>query len=124
MTDKKYPSLIVDYQNDLELIELLLQIYAIGRRSPIRQFEMTVMKYYIKYGFNEEAVSYIKEDEKKTDVDIRVANTHLRSKGYLELGKNNLRKSTLSQDMQNLRNSFILDEHKSAIYVLGFKYSQ
>lgn len=119
MEGTKIPSLIIDYKNDLDLIEIILSIYAIGNRQPIRGFEMTVLKYYIKYGFNEEAVSYIIEDEGKKEGDIRVANTHLRNKGYLLLGVDNLRKSRLSKDMENLRQSFITD--KKNLYALVFK---
>ena len=107
------------YKNDLDLIEKLLQCYSIMQEAPLRKFELTVLKYYIKYGYGDEAKSYIREDENKTRQDIRTADTHLRKNGYLLHGDVNLRKSSLSNDMEGLRKSFIID--KKNLYVLNFK---
>jgi len=117
--EKTLPALKIHYANDLDLIEIILSIYAIGNRAAIRPFEMTVLKYYIKYGFTEEAVEWIKDDEGKTNGDIRVANHWLRDKGYLNLGVTNLRKSTLSKDMEYIRKSFV--EDKKNLYALIFE---
>jgi hypothetical protein len=121
MSGGKFQSLIIDYTNDLELIETILTIYGVGKKKPIRDFEMRCMKYYIKYGYNEMAKQYIIEDEGRTEGDIKQADHHLRKKGYLELGEKNQRKSTLSEDMRNIRYSFVEKEDKSNIYILAFK---
>lgn len=118
----KIPTLTAIFKHDLEKIEFILTVFALAKNKPIRPFEMTVLKYYMKYGFTDEAVQYIKEDEGKKDGDIRVANTHLREKGYLKLGVNNLRKSTLSDELESLRKNFVL-ENKN-LYALYFENSQ
>lgn len=115
----KFPTLKVKFKNDLELIEIILKLYSVGCKISLRPFELTVMKYYIKYGFTEEAFQYIKEDENKKDGDIKVANVHLRDKGFLLHGVNNERKSTLSKDMEELRRQFIND--KKSLYVFSFE---
>lgn len=119
MTDNTFPTLKkIPYKNDIDLIEKILMCYSIMQEKPLRKFEMTVLKYYIKYGFNDEAEEFIREEENKKDGDIRVANVHLRDKGYLLHGVNNQRKSELSLDMKSIRQSFIID--KKQLYVLLF----
>lgn len=121
MIDKnnKFPVLTIEYTNDLELIELILTIYSVGKFINLRGFEKTVLKYYIKYGYSDEAKQYIKEDELKTDQDIRTADVNLRKKGFLLLGKTNFRKSTLSDEMETLRKCFI--EKSGNFYPIVFK---
>lgn len=115
----KFPTLVIQFKNDLELIEKVLKVYSIGRSISLRPFELVVMKYYIKYGLTEEACQYIKEDENKKDGDIKVANVHLRDKGYLVHGVSNQRKSSLSEDMEELRRQFVKD--KKLLYALVFE---
>lgn len=106
------------YSNDLDLIEKLLKCYSIMQEAPLRGFELTVLKYYIKYGYGKEAKSYIMEDEKKKSGDIRTADVHLRRNGYVLHGEINMRKSSLSDDMEGIRKNFIIQ--KKNIYVLNF----
>ena len=115
----KFPTLIINYDNDLELIDKLLSIYSIGTNTPLQGFARKVLKYYIKYGYGDEAKKYIKEDEQKKDGDVRSADVFLRKNGYLKHGILNQRKSSLSDEMEELRQSFILKGNK--IYQLGFK---
>ena len=96
MTEITFPTLKVKFKNDFDKIEYILKVYSLAIGQPIRPFEMVILKYYMYYGYTTEAKNYIKEGEKKSDGQIRVAETHLRDKGYLRLGVNNLRKSSLS----------------------------
>ena len=114
-----FPTLKTSYKNDLDLIEKILMCYSIMQDKPLRKFEMTVLKYYIKYGYCQEAEDYIKDDENKKAGDIRVANVHLRNNGYLLHGVDNLRKSKLSSDMEKVRKSFV--EEKKNLYVIHFE---
>lgn len=114
-----FPTLQVNFKNDFDKIEYILRIHSLAKGINIRPFEMIILKYYMYYGLTKEAKQSIKDNEKKTDTQIRVAETHLRDKGYLSLGVNNLRKSTLSKELEELRKSFVLD--KKNIYALVFK---
>jgi hypothetical protein len=119
MANIVFPQLTVTFKNDFDRIEYILKVYSMAIGKSIRPFEMVILKYYMYYGYTQEAKDFIKEDEKKTDGQIRVAETHLRDKGFLELGKTNHRKSTLSSEMELLRKNFILD--RKNIYALVFK---
>ena len=44
-----FPTLKTSYKNDLDLIEKILMCYSIMQDKPLRKFEMTVLKYYIKF---------------------------------------------------------------------------
>lgn len=116
---KTFPTFYSKYKNDFELIEKLLLCYSLLNNKPLRQFELTVLKYYIKYGLTDEAKEFIEESEKKKTGDIRVANTHLRNKGFIIHGVNNLRKSELSPDMLKIRDNFILNKNKLCILVFN-----
>jgi len=119
--EKRFPTFRSTYSNDLDLIEKILMCYSILKNKPIRNFEMTTLKYYIKYGFNDEAKQFIMEDEGKKEGDIRVANVHLREKGYLNHGINNQRKSELSPDMAKIRQNFIIDKEKLCILLFNME---
>lgn len=114
-----YPALRNKYKNEIDLIDKILRIYSISQEKPLRNFERLVLTYYIRRGYSKETKEFIKEDTEKKDGDIRVADMHLRDKGYLDVSKNNLRMSQLSFDMNNISKSFI--KNKKRIYVLVFK---
>jgi hypothetical protein len=113
-----FPTLKNSYKNKIDLIDKILQIYSIAQDKPLRNFERAVMRYYILHDYCQEAKEAIKEDEKKKEGDIRVADRYLRQKGYLITSKNNMRMSDLSSDMNSIRESFI--KNKKNIYVLLF----
>lgn len=117
-TSKKFPYLIINHKNDLDLIDKILYIYSMATNKPLRGYERTVLKYYIKYGYTKETKGIIIEDTNKKDGDVRNADTQLRSNGYLKHGVLNQRKSSLSEDMEMLRQTFIMDKYK--IYQLAF----
>jgi hypothetical protein len=119
MADIVFPTLTVAFKNDFDRIEYILKVYSMAVGKSIRPFEMVILKYYMYHGYTQEAKDFIKEDEKKTDGQIRVAETHLRDKGFLKLGVLNQRKSTLSPELELLRKNFILD--RKNIYALVFK---
>lgn len=120
MADKNIPAINgIPYKSDLDKIEKILTIYSIVKEIKFRDFEKDVLKYYLVYGYNKETQEMIMEDLGKSDVNIRVTDTWLRKNGFLNLGVNNKRKSSLSKDMEMMRKDFILD--KKDVYVLIFK---
>ena len=120
MADKNIPAINgIPYKSDLDKIEKILSIYSIVKEIKFRDFEKDVLKYYLVYGYNKETQEMIMEDLGKSDVNIRVTDTWLRKNGFLNLGVNNKRKSSLSKDMEMMRKDFILD--KKDVYALIFK---
>ena len=120
MADKNIPAINgIPYKSDLDKIEKILTIYSIVKEVKFRDFEKDVLKYYLVYGYNKETQEMIMEDLGKSDVNIRVTDTWLRKNGFLNLGVNNKRKSSLSKDMEMMRKDFILD--KKDVYALIFK---
>ena len=123
MADKSIPAINgISYKSDLDKIEKILTIYSIVKEIKFRDFEKDVLKYYLAYGYNKETQEMIMEDLGKSDVNIRVTDTWLRKNGFLNLGVNNKRKSSLSKDMEMMRKDFILD--KKDVYALIFKREQ
>lgn len=106
--NSKIPSLKIEFNSDLDLITTLLKIYAISKGEEIRDFEIKVMKYYIKYGYSKETQTMIIEDTGKKLGAIKTTETLLRQKGFLLKGEMNQRKSSLSKEMEVLRNNYIL----------------
>ena len=120
MADKNIPAINgISYKSDLDKIEKILTIYSTVKEVKFRDFEKDVLKYYLVYGYNKETQEMIMEDLGKSDVNIRVTDTWLRKNGFLNLGINNKRKSSLSKDMEMMRKDFILD--KKDVYALIFK---
>lgn len=120
MADKNIPAINgIPYKSDLDKIEKILTIYSIVKEIKFRDFEKDVLKYYLVYGYNKETQEMIMEDLGKSDVNIRVTDTWLRKNGFLNLGVNNKRKSSLSKDMEMMRKDFIVD--KKDVYALIFK---
>lgn len=105
------------YTDDINLIDNLLTIISASKGVNLREYSRRVLKYYIKYGYTDEAKEYIVEDYleeikvtspdetllKKLDQRIRTANVDLRDLGFLNHGTNNMRKSKLSDEMEFLR---------------------
>lgn len=105
------------YSDDINLIDSLLTIISTAKGVNLREYSRRVLKYYIKYGYTDEAKEYIIEDyldesniknldsnlKKKLDQRIRTANVDLRDLGFLNHGLNNMRKSRLSDEMEFLR---------------------
>ena len=114
-----FPTLRNSYKNEIDLIDKILRVYSISQDKPLRNFERLILIYYIRSGYNKETKEFIKEDTGKKDGDIRVADVHLRDKGYLNSHPNNLRMSILSPDMNSVRESFI--KNKKEVYVLLFQ---
>lgn len=114
-----FPTLKTKYRNEIDLIDKILRVYSISQEVSLRNFERLILVYYIRNGYSKETKEFIKEDTGKKDGDIRVADVHLREKGYLLSSEKNLRMSKLSPDMESIRSSFIAN--KKQIYVLAFQ---
>ena len=114
-----FPTLKNNYKNEIDLIDKILRVYSISQDKPLRNFERLMLIYYIRNGYRKETKEFIKEDTGKKDGDIRVADVHLRDKGYLMNHPKNLRMSILSPDMESIRSSFVLN--KKEVYVLLFQ---
>lgn len=129
MTKKTVANLPVRYFNDVQLIEILLTIHAITKGINLRDYAKRILKYYIKYGYTDEAEQYIIEDYlderrianptpeqlRKINQSVRTANVELRDLGYLNHGTTNLRKSKLSDEMEQLRERFLTKKEKHLI---------
>ncbi len=114
-----FPTLKTKYKNEIDLIDKILCVYSISQKVSLRNFERLILVYYIRSGYSKETKEFIKEDTGKKDGDIRVADVHLREKGYLMSSEKNLRMSKLSPDMESIRTSFI--KNKKQVYVLAFQ---
>ncbi len=112
----KFPTLKSTYKNEIDKVDKILQIYSLTQNKPLRNFERVILIYYIRNGYSKETKEFIKEDTGKKDGDIRVADLHLRNKGFLNASLTNLRMSNLSPDMESIRQSFIVG--KKDVYVL------
>lgn len=105
------------YIDDINLIDNVLTIISAAKGVNLREYSRRVLKYYIKYGYTDDAKQYIIEDYldeskikevdenllKKLDQRIRTANVDLRDLGFLNHGTTNMRKSRLSDEMEFLR---------------------
>lgn len=109
----------IPYKSDLDKIEKVLNVYSIIKGIQFREFEKVILKYYLVYGYSKETKRIIQEDLGKKEGNIRVVDTSLREKGFLNKGTSNLRKSRLSDDMEQIREEFIIK--KKDVYLLMFK---
>lgn len=115
----KIPMVVKNTQSDLEIIDKVLTIYSVVKEIPLRPFERLVLKYYIKYGYTQDAKKYLMEDAKRKPSDIKTADFHLRSKGFLHQLANNEKDSRLSDDMEVVRKHFVLT-NESKLYLISF----
>jgi len=111
-------------KNKLELVDQILQIYAIinyDASSNLPNSERNVLSYYIKNGLNEETLRDILIDLPKYAKNDYLAqmNKKLRDKGYLVRDKYNLKKFHLTEGLEYLRQKFILEGCKT--YMIGFE---
>lgn len=109
----------IPYKSDLDKIEKVLNVYSTIKGIQFREFEKVILKYYLVYGYSKETKRIIQEDLGKKEGNIRVVDTSLREKGFLNKGTANLRKSRLSDDMEQIREEFIIK--KKDVYLLMFK---
>ena len=121
-SNNKTPTIRIKTDSDLDLITKLLKIYAIHKGEELRDFEIKVMKYYIKYGYSKETQDMIIEDTGKKLGAVKTTETLLRRKGYILKGEMNMRKSRLSPEMEVLRNNFILGKKKLLALILERGY--
>lgn len=121
-SNNKTPTIRIKTDSDLDLITKLLKIYAIHKGEELRDFEIKVMKYYIKYGYSKETQDMIIEDTGKKLGAVKTTETLLRRKGYILKGEMNMRKSRLSPEMEVLRNNFILGKKKLLALILEREY--
>ena len=111
-------------KNKLELVDQILQIYAIinyDASNNLPNSERNVLSYYIKNGLNEETLRDILIDLPKYAKNDYLAqmNKKLRDKGYLVRDKYNLKKFHLTEGLEYLRQKFILEGCKT--YMIGFE---
>lgn len=116
---QKIPMVVENIDNDLEVIDKVLTIYSVVKDIKLRPFERLVLKYYIKYGYTEEAKEYIIEDANKKRTDIKAVDFLLREKNFLIHLTTNNHDSRLSEDMEIIRKHFVLGS--SNVYLVSFK---
>lgn len=115
----KIPMVVENIDSDLEVVDRVLTIYSTMKDKKLRPFERLVMKYYIKYGYTEEAKEYLREDVGRKQSDIKTTDSLLREKGFLIQSETNKRMSELSEDMEVIRKHFVLGT--SSVYLVSFK---
>lgn len=113
------PVVVEKVDTDLEKIEKVLSVYSIMKNIKLRPFERLVLKYYIKYGYSDEAKEFLIEDENRKKSDLKNADFELRSKGFIVQSSKNNRSSELSVDMESIRKHFVIGN--SDIYLISFK---
>lgn len=108
------PKVDCSFDNELHKIEKILDIYSIAKEKNLRGFEKLVLKYYLRNGFSTETKQIIAKDTLKRAEYINSINTSLREKGFLV--KNKYKETTLSPDMEMLRNLFV--KGKKKLYII------
>lgn len=116
---QKIPIVVENISSDLEIIDKVLTIYSVVKDRKLRPFERLVLKYYIKYGYTDEAKEYLKEDANRKSTDIKTTDFLLREKGFLIKSSTNEHLSKLSDDMEVIRKHFVLGT--SSVYLVSFK---
>lgn len=118
----KIPYLKIQFKNQVDLVDKLLQIYDISKKEYIdpktnkpralRNFERQVLNYYIRYGYSKDTKSLIiKDTDKKANALIQI-DYLLKEAGYLEDSDGNFRMKKLNPYLETMREKFILTSNR------------
>lgn len=131
MQEVKLPLLELTIENEVDMVNKILAIYALTKENDVppkdskidnyklRKYERDVLNYYVRYGYSDETKTMIEEDMKKKRNAITQVDFTLKEKGYLEDKKNNYRDKQLNPYLENIRKKFILE--KKRVYAIHFK---
>lgn len=99
---------------------MVLHIYSIViLRQSITELERTVLRFYIKSGYDDQVRKTILLDTKITPPHLRQINCKLTKKGYLERHPTNYRKKNVSPKLLELHKVFLNKE--TNIYSIVFE---
>lgn len=116
------PGLIVKFENQAELLDKLIRIYAAAKGIELANYERDTLMYYIRYGHSKDTRKAISEDTGKNLKYISVIDRKLKTKGFLVDDTMNYRRKNLSPDMEAFKNSFVTKGKTN--YLLSFKKNE
>lgn len=120
------------YKNDLELLDVVLSIYAIVElKATLTEKERVVMRYYLKNGYTDKTKKAITGDSEvfkdisevsKTRKHLDQINLKLDNKGFLQKHTGNYRLKIIAPGLIALRDSFLTTdlEKKTKFYSVYF----
>jgi len=108
-------------KNTVQMLDLLLQVYAVANFDEANKLvpsQRKVLVYYIKNGLTEKTLDEIREDYPKYNSNyLHQVNKQLRDKGYLIKDTHNEHKFFLNKDLEHFRTMFI--QNKCLTYMIG-----
>lgn len=115
---KQVFSLKVECNNEIEILSALVNLYATSvhirkDRPPLRPKLVTVLAYYVKYGYNNVTKEMISKSLKVKKLNLNVMNSELTKLGFLLKCHKNLTNKNLNSELEKL----------SEFYKLGYKES-
>ena len=110
------------YNNEIDLVDKLLSLYSITRKSKknqLRKFEKDILIYYMRFGYSAATKKLIQDELGKSKDSITQATFYLAKKGYLDQNPTNFSKKKLSKDLVRFKEGFV--GGTKTMLVLGFK---
>lgn len=119
MKEKPFFFQLCDYKNEVDLIDKVLSIYSIIKKSnDLRPFERNILNFYIRKGISNDTKNIIKDQLGITSNNLTQANYYLRKKGYIVKDSKNHNKNKLCKDLESIRTSII--GNKKRLFLVGF----
>lgn len=108
-----------EFKNEVDLVDKILSIYSIIKKgNNLRKFERDILNFYIRKGISDDTKEAIKALGTKAN-NLTQANYYLRKKGYIVKDSKNHNKNKLSKDLENIRQSIIVNRKR--VLAVGFK---
>lgn len=117
------------YNNDIELLSVLLKLYSISTfKEKLSEKEEKVLLYYVKYGYDERTKKSILLDiEKNNKTNQKITRKHLdqinfslKQKGYLKNHPHNYRMKVVVEDIINFYKTFT-GKNENCLFILGLQ---
>lgn len=106
---KQYKT-IYEYENDLEYLDIVIDVYGLVKlKNYLTNKQRSVLKYYLKNGYSEETKKAIRLDFKIKKGHLNQLNWGLTKKGFLKSHPTNNRSKIVSEDLIELRDTFLKD---------------
>lgn len=92
------------YKTKSNIIEYLILTYALANKmEPPSKRELGVLRDYVLYGYNDEAISCVLINAKIHPDNLRVINSNIEKKGYLKKHPTNMTMRLLSTGLINIK---------------------